>query len=505
VTKQDNTTAAPASIGDVLASIERADALVMRFLAVLMRQQRSLAAAMGYILALGRDVRANCWDLAERAGDGKPYRFHRLLRSYRWSWEDGREMLPGLAQQVLGTEPDDEIGPGLAVDETTDLKKGTATACVSPQHSGVTGRVENCVTWVFSALVTASAQAWAWFDLYMPEETWAKNLQRRKKAGIPGDLAFATKPQLAIAQVKTLVALGIRFLWVAADEVYGRSKDFRDTCRVLGLSYVVIIPCDYKVTLARNTAPARADEAAARAVFERRSAGNGTKGPRYSDWALIATASPDEFLMVRRLDRGENEYTYYVCHAAAGRPATLTYFVTIAGRRWPVETSFKNGKDAFGWDQSQARTWNGLNRHTLLTALAQIRVIALRNAMTRENGDDDHVPVPEPAPAPDPGDGHITGTDLRVHPGAVAVPDVPGLPCPAGIPPVDLSAAETARIDSLTRAYAEGHLTRARLAFHYRWSDWRRRHQARARWHHYSTRLLTAPHERCRTKGGDSM
>jgi SRSO17 transposase len=473
----------------VVAAGVQANALVREFLARLMRQQRSLATAMAYILALGRDVRANCWDLAERAGHDKPYRFHRLLRSYRWSWEDGREMLPALAQQVLGGEPDDGIGPGLAVDETTDLKRGRATACVSPQHSGVTGRVENCVTWVFSALVTATGQAWAWFDLYMPEETWAKDPQRRKKAGIPGGLAFATKPQIAIAQVRRLVSLGIRIFWVAADEVYGRSSQFRDACRVQGLSYVVIIPCDYKVALAKNADPVRADTALARAVFEQRSAGNGAKGPRYSGWALLATASPEEFLLARRTDRDENRYTYYLCHAAAGHPATLTYFVTIAGKRWPIETSFKSGKDSFGWDQSQARTWQGLHRHTLLIALAQIRVIALRNALNSENEASSTASVPEPAPAADTWDDHVTSTDLQIHPGTAVVPAVPGLSCPAGIPPVTLSDTETARIDRLASQYADGQLPPSRLAFHYHWSHWRRRHQARARWHHYSTRL----------------
>ena len=224
-------------------------------------------------------------------------------------------------------------------------------------------------------------------------------------------------------------------------------------------------------------------------MFERRSAGNGTKGPRYGDWALLATSDPEEFLLVRRLDRDENRYSYYLCHAAAGRPAALTYFVTIAGRRWPVETSFKSGKDAFGWDQSQARTWNALHRHTLLTALAQIRAIALRNAITRQDGHDTLVPAAETALAANTGDDRASDADLRIPASAAVVPPVPGLPCPAGLPPVGLSAAETARIDTLTRAYAEGHLTRDRLAFHYRWSAWRRRHQARARWHHYSTRL----------------
>ena len=48
------------------------------------------------------------------------------------------------------------------------------------------------------------------------------------------------------------------------------------------------------------------------AMFERRSCGNGTKGPRYSDWALLATADPREFLLIRRLDRAENQYTFYL-------------------------------------------------------------------------------------------------------------------------------------------------------------------------------------------------
>ena len=487
--KQVKPTAVPASVDDVLGCDDRANALVRGFLGRLMRQRRSTGVALDYVLALGRDVRANCWDLAERAGHRGPHRMQALLRSYRWSWEHGREMLPGLAQQALEDDPDDEIGPGIAIDETADLKRGKATACVSPQHAGVTGRVENCVTWVFSALITASAQAWAWFDLYMPADTWAKDPERREKAGIPAGLRFATKPELAIAQVRKLAALGLRFFWVAADEVYGRSGDFRDACRDLGLSYVAIIPCDYKVTLADGTPAVRADEATARAVFEQRSAGNGTKGPRYSGWALLGTGDPGEFLLIRRLDRNKNQYTFYLCHAVAGRPATLTYFVTIAGRRWPVETTFRTGKDAFGWDQSQARTWDALHRHTLLTALAQIRAITCRNTLTRENEGGSPLPAAGPAPAAENADDRVNDADLRIHPGATVVPPAGGLPCPVTIPPVILSPAETTRITRLTRDYADGHLTRARLALHYRWSAWRRRHQARARWHHYSTRL----------------
>ena len=132
---------------------------------------------------------------------------------------------------------------------------------------------------MFAALVTALGQAWIDFDVYMPE-CWATDPQRRAKAGIPEKLTFATKPELAIAQAKRLMAAGVRAVWATADEVYGRSGEFRAALRALALAYVVIIPCDYRVTLAKDTV-IRADEAVSSAVFERRSCGNGTKGPRY--------------------------------------------------------------------------------------------------------------------------------------------------------------------------------------------------------------------------------
>ena len=488
VTKQDNdATAAMASIEDAAEYGERADVLVSGLLGRVMRQRRTVAAALDYIRALSRETRANCWELAQRAGHEGPYRMQALLGRRRWSWVKVRDVLPGLAQDVLPDDPDDLIGPGLAFDETADLKKGKSTACVSPQHAGVTGKVENCVTWVFAALVTALGQAWVDFDVYMPD-CWAKDAARRAKAGIPEKLAFATKPELAIAQAERLVKAGIRVLWAAADEVYGRSGEFRAALRALSLAYVVIIPCDYRVTLAKDRT-VRADEAIAGAVFERRSCGNGTKGPRYGDWALIATADPRELLLIRRFpDRDKNQYAFYLCHAPEGRPATMTYFITIAGRRWPVEITFKTGKDALGWDQSQARTYDAICRHTALTALAQLRTAAIQAALAGA----DVLPAAPPAVRNAPAaisEPAASAADLQIYTGTAPLPARAGQPCPPGIPPIGLSAAETARIERLARDWKAGLTSLARLAFCLRWSAWRRRHQARARWHHYSTRL----------------
>ncbi len=484
-------TTAVASIEDAADCGERADALIRGLLGRVMRQQRTVETALEYIRALSRDARANCWELALKAGHGRPYRLQALLGRCAWSWQEVRELLPGLAQQVLRDDPDDLIGPGLAFDETADLRKGKSTACVSPQHAGVTGKVENCVTWVFAALVTALGQSWVDFDVYMPD-CWARDPARRRKAGIPEQLAFATKPQLAIAQVKRLMAAGLRVTWAAADEVYGRCGEFRETLRALSLAYVVIIPCDYRITLASG-AVIRAEEAVRDAVFEERSCGNGTKGPRYGGWALIGTAGPREFLLIRRFpDRDRNQYAFYLCWAPEGLPATLTYFITIAGRRWLVEITFKTGKDALGWDQCQARTWHAINRHTALTALAQLRTAAIQAALTGTAVLPPAPAAPLPACEPVAGEPPADGPDLQFWTGTAPLPDHGGQPCPPHIAPIALSAAETGRIEKLARDWKTGLISRARLAFQLRWSAWRRRHQARARWHHYAARLAPA-------------
>jgi len=218
-----------------------------------------------------------------------------LLGSYRWDWRALRTQLPGLAAAWIPDLDGDLIGPGIAIDETAQLKHGDATACVAPQHAGCTGQVENCVTTVFSAYVTAHGQAWADFDVYMPE-WWARDLPRRRAAGIPGNLQFATKPQLAMRQLDRLTAAGLPARWAAFDEVYGRSEELRKKAAKAGLAYVAIIPCDYQVTTAAGKT-IRADEAVKDAIFERRFCGNGSKGPRYSDWAMTATGTGGQYLL----------------------------------------------------------------------------------------------------------------------------------------------------------------------------------------------------------------
>ena len=169
----------------------------------------------------------------------------------------------------------------------------------------------------------------------------------------------------------------------------------------------------------------------------------------------------------------------------------MTYFITIAGRRWPAEETFKTGKDVLGWDQSQVRSWDGICRHTALAALAQLRQAAIRNALggairlaPARAGAASGVPAPAVDDASD--------ADLRIPLGDAPVPVRGGQPCPPRLGPIRLSVAETARLTRLAAQVTAGLISRARLAFALRWSARRRRHQATARWHHHSARLLAA-------------
>jgi len=146
VEENNEVTAAWASIGDVSECSARVDAQVRAVLGRVLAQRRSVEVAFGYVTALAPGVKANCWAIAEEAGHEGSHRMQALLGSYRWDWKALRGEFAGLAAAWLPCDPDDLIGPGIAVDETAQLKHGDATACVAPQHAGITGQVENCVS-----------------------------------------------------------------------------------------------------------------------------------------------------------------------------------------------------------------------------------------------------------------------------------------------------------------------------------------------------------------------
>jgi SRSO17 transposase len=335
--------------------------------------------------------------------------------------------------------------------------------------------VENCQTVVFAAYVTARAHALFDFRLYLPK-TWCQDKERRERARVPEEVAFTTKPALGTAMIAAAAGAGVPFAWMAADEVYGRSSKLREACEEDKKGYVLAVPVNFAVTLpsGRKTTVAAMARLIPRTAWETRSCGPGCKGHRDYAWAWAATASPRHWVLIRRSLTDPSDLASYYCHAPEDRPVSLPVLIKVAGKRWPVEECVQQGKGQTGLDQHQVRTWPSFHRHTVLSMCAQA-LLAIAAAR----------PVP-PGADPPPADG--TGQpaawrDTGKRPARASDPppgDDPGL--------VKVSVPEARRLARLATAP----MTRAARDLGYAWSRWRRRHQARARWHHYHAQQLKA-------------
>jgi SRSO17 transposase len=471
VTRQDNEVAAGAIVEDGawLAELRRE---LFALLAGVFAQARSRLTAFAYIAALLAEPgdRRSCWQLAEAAGHATPRRMQALLAEHAWDWKAALAALQRFIVARLG-----DPGAIVVLDETAELKKGQATVGVGRQHAGITGQVENCQTVVFAAYVTARAHALFDFRLYLPK-AWCHDGKRRERAHVPDETEFTTKPALGTAMITAAAGAGVPFAWVAADEVYGRSSKLREACEKAGKGYVLAVPVNFTVTLpsGRKTTVAAVARLVPAAAWETRSCGPGCKGHRDYAWAWAATASPRHWVLIRRSLTDPADLAFYYCHAPAGRPAWLPALIKVAGKRWPVEECLQQGKGQAGLDQHQVRTWHSFCRHTVLSMCAQA-LLAVAAARPAPPASEPPAAGSAAQPAAWRDTGKLPASTNDRPPG-----DNPGL--------VKISVPEARRLLRL----ATEPMTRTARDLGHAWSRWRRRHQARARWHHYHARLRTA-------------
>jgi len=320
--------------------------------------------------------RKNSWQLAESAGYLTPHAFQRLLGRASWLADSVRDELRDYVVERFG----DPNGI-LIVDETGFLKKGDKSAGVARQYSGTAGRVENCQIGVF--LAYRSDQGAAFFDrrLYLPEP-WADDAERRKAAGIPDAVPFATKPELARDMIRDALNARTPCRWVVADEVYGGDSKFREFLESNELGYVVALPSNREFMLCGRLASVRAHAASlAKKDWSRLSCGKGTKGERLYDWAFMPfEAMPDSKfargLLIRRSIADPAEQAFYMCHFRQG--TTIEELVRVAGSRWSIETAFEQAKQEVGLADYEVRSWTGWYRHITLSMFAYAFVEAVR-------------------------------------------------------------------------------------------------------------------------------
>jgi SRSO17 transposase len=416
-----------------------------------------------YVSALVSGLpKRNGWTIAEYVGDLAPDRTQRLLNRAAWDTSAAlgvvrRFAVAGLdeAARRSGRRRGLVIG---ALDETGQEKAGQATAGVQRQYLGCAGKVANGINTVHLAYVRERAG-----HALIGARQWIPRAQiedpvRCLLTGLPADLEFRTKGQLAIDIAAEALGDGIRFDFFCGDEVYGNCTELREFLEDRGQAYVLRVPRTFRLTLPGSRRLTCADAAsllAARDHPEVRSAGKGSKGERWYAWSWLATASPWHCLLIRRhLKNGELAFHY--CFVPGGQSLTLTRLIRAAGLRWPVEEQFRAGKDCFGLDESQVRLYTAIARHTVLV-IAALAICAITAAQLRNR------------------------TDTQVPP-----PSRPGQPPPADPGMIPLTVPEIARLLAalLSRPAPPGH------AAH--WLTWRRRHQALARWYHQRTRLTAS-------------
>jgi SRSO17 transposase len=412
-----------------------------------------------YVVAVASGMaKRNGWTIAEQAGDRGPERTQRLLS--RAVWDPFAAM--GVVRRFAVAGLDDAARRagrrwGLAVgaiDETSQVKQGCATAGVKRHYLGCAGKVANGITTVHLSYVRErTGHALIGARQWIPAEH-IDDPVRSLVMGLPEDLEFRSKGQLAIDIVTEALGDGAAFDFLCGDEVYGNCTELREFCEDRGQGYVLRVRSNFHLALARGVTLTCA-QAVTRLLndtcrWEVRSAGAGSKGQRWYAWAWLATASPRHCLLIRR-HLATGELAFHYCYAPGGQPVSKARLIRAAGLRWPVEEDFEFGKDCFGLDQSQVRLYTAIARHTVLV-MAALAICAITAALLRDR------------------------TDTQAPP-----PTRPDQPRPADPGMIPLTVPEITRLLATPPARPPGH------AEH--WVTWRRRHQARARWYHQRTRL----------------
>jgi SRSO17 transposase len=393
----------------------------------------------------------NCWTIAEAVGHRGPHRLQHLLSRAVW---DDQQMLDVAAGWAVGHLDD---GDGvLIVDETADEKSSCDAAGAARQYSGTVGGIALCQVAVTLTYATSRGHALIGRALYLPEAR-AADEEHRDLAGVPEDVLFATKPQLADGLLDHAHARGIRAGFVTGDEVYG-GRELRQGIRQRQMGYVLAVRANHTLTAGagRTLTVAEAVRLIPAGAWHRMRTGSGTKGARHYDWAMLEVTSDDtpeghdegHSVLLARRHRYTRQLSFYRCWTAG--PVPLARLIAIAVARWRIEEDHQLAKQAAGLDSGQVTRWKSWHRWTALCLLAYI-YLAVTAAVQRQHEA-----------------GH--GLDAGLIP--ITIPELLRLVRDTVIPPP--------RRDRPHRLH---------------WSTWRRRHQHRARQAHqkWNAYAETAP------------
>ena len=335
---------------------------------------------------------------------------HHLVADAPWS---DAKLLAEVRSQVLPAML--RQGPVVAwiVDDTGVPKKGQHSVGVAHQYCGQLGKQENCQVAVSLSVATWNSSLPIAYQLYLPKE-WANDSERRQKTGVPQPIAFQTKPQIALDQIRAAVQAGVTRGMVLADAAYGNDSQFRGGLTELGLHYVVGVQSSMTVwepgveplpakpwkgqgrppkllRRDRHHQPVAVKELALalpHSAWKDVAWREGTERSLRSRFAAVrvrpagrdyekAEPHPEEWLLVE-WPRGENQPTKYWVSTLP--PHTkLQALVKTAKHRWIIERDYQELKQEVGLGHYEGRGWRGFHHHATLCIAAYGFLIAERN------------------------------------------------------------------------------------------------------------------------------
>ena len=324
-----------------------------------------------------------------------PRTLQEFLGLHRWDHEAVRVRVGEIVRDEHG-DPNAII----VVDETACPKKGDKTAGVQRQYCGATGKVDNCVVTVSLGYTTPEFHALIDSDLYLPEESWHEDRERCREAGIPDDVLYRPKWRIALDMVERARELGLPCKYLTADEHYGDSVAFRSGVAVLGLTYVVEVPCSTTGWLKkpriiapkgpeREGRPRKRARLAPGASRQRRVDALWKRGgPRWRAYHIKETekgpvvwearvvrffpaqedlAAPACWLIVARNVLGA-EVKYFLSDAPPDADPRLLLHVAFS--RCHIERIYQDAKMQVGFDHFEVRHYLPLMRHLILSMVS---------------------------------------------------------------------------------------------------------------------------------------
>jgi SRSO17 transposase len=357
------------------AALPELDAFLSTF-KVRFGRSEARAALERYLTGLLTELpNKNCETMAQAVPDTHEQRLQGFLTTLQWDEEELNR------QRVTKMIAEATIGNGVLIfDDTGFAKQGKASVGVARQYSGTLGKVGNCQVAVTCCYSDPQASWPVAVRLYLPE-AWTADPQRLKRARVPADVTFQTKPDIALSLLDQARAWGVPHRCVVADADYGDNPNFLSGLEDRNGRYMVAVRCDFQVCPKRCGAltSQRADQVLAavpkcqwRTIRWR----HGTKGwvrkkfVALRAWRITAEGEAHIGWWVgERAGRGQpEERKCYWSNLPASAP--LEELVDYAHRRHAIEQFHEEAKEELGWDQYQGRLWPGFHRHATAVMLA---------------------------------------------------------------------------------------------------------------------------------------